>query len=511
MDSTSLTFHAAVLSLRGDGSDSQPHQSEEGLLCFNGEIYEGLESTSPEQSDSRALFRALQETHSLEGIVQIIGSLRGPWALSYFCSRTGKLLFGRDVFGRRCLLVRKTCCGFQLTSVACPESSSKFWEEIPVRGIYVYDVNDSSLSLLEWDHSPTGELFHSFVPCSTLEDVQLLELKIACPIRVPLNRSLGNLELMDDDLAQQLDSLTEKFGDAVESLGVTFRRAVVTRIEKISDRHRDLPIGILFSGGIDSVLIAAFAVQTYPEKKFDLINVAFEHKDSDGVASYQSPDRQSSIAAFEELRVLGGQLRLICVDIPHGEVESAKLDGHIPSLIYPMNSVLDESIGFALWFAARGEGYDFHTKDPHRSLCKVLLVGMGADEQLGGYSRHAASFKERDWTVLLDCIARDIDRISWRNMGRDDRVIGDLSREVRTPFLDENLVAYLNSLPISLKMQLHQNHGAGKKLILRLLAHSMGLKQTALRSKRAMQFGSRFVNSYNKKRKGHESYQRSSE
>ena len=47
----------------------------------------------------------------------------------------------------------------------------------------------------------------------------------------------------------------------------------------------------------------------------------------------------------------------------------------------------------------------------------------------------------------------EIRRISSRNLGRDDRVISDHAREARFPFLDENVVTFLNSLPLHDKVR----------------------------------------------------------
>ena len=43
-------------------------------------------------------------------------------------------------------------------------------------------------------------------------------------------------------------------------------------------------------------------------------------------------------------------------------------------------------LGSAIWFAAQGSGKVDGTE--YMSPCRVLLAGMGIDEQLGGYSRH---------------------------------------------------------------------------------------------------------------------------
>lgn len=175
----------------------------------------------------------------------------------------------------------------------------------------------------------------------------------------------------------------------------------------------------------------------------------------------------------------------------------------ISHLVQPLDTVLDDSIGCAVWFASRGTGWLVTQGEvkPYQSSAKVVLTGIGADEQLAGYSRHRVRFQTRGPEALNREIAMELGRISSRNLGRDDRVIGDHGKEARFPFLDENVVSFLNSLPIWEKANLTLPRGIGEKLILRLAAVELGLTASALLPKRAMQFGSRIAKMENSNEK----------
>ena len=87
---------------------------------------------------------------------------------------------------------------------------------------------------------------------------------------------------------------------------------------------------------------------------------------------------------------------------------------------------------------------------PLISQAKVLLLGMGADEQLAGYARHRTRFRDRGWAGMHRELQLDMQRIWTRNLGRDDRCCSDHGRETRLPFLDERLVSFISALPIEL-------------------------------------------------------------
>lgn len=195
------------------------------------------------------------------------------------------------------------------------------------------------------------------------------------------------------------------------------------------------PVLILFSGGVDSTLIAALAHNSLPPGvPIDLSNVCFD--------SGRSADRAAARAAVLELAAYAPQRqwRLIEVDSSLAQVDC--LAQHIRALLQPAATVMDWNIGSALWLAAKAEGRVWvpvrrttqqtqqqeegcdsvapalgwrlepvdaaagaaaasgadgsssslgaaaSTGCCYRSAARVVLLGHGADEQCGGYGRH---------------------------------------------------------------------------------------------------------------------------
>lgn len=129
----------------------------------------------------------------------------------------------------------------------------------------------------------------------------------------------------------------------------------------------------------------------------------------------------------------------------------------------------------------------------YTSPARVLLVGIGADEQLGGYGRHRTAFETGGAQALRDELARDMHRIWKRNLGRDDRCISAHGKEARFPFLDEAVVAFVRSLPVESLCDLSQPRGVGDKRVLRVAGRQLGLHNCTGLAKRAIQFGSRIA------------------
>ncbi|KFQ25020.1 Asparagine synthetase domain-containing protein 1, partial [Mesitornis unicolor] len=566
-------FSGHVLHLRGLITPQPLQDANNNIFLWNGEVFSGVHVGDLE-NDTEVMFRQLALCSSEADILSLFSSLRGPWSFIYYQASKHSLWFGRDYFGRRSLLWQfsnEVDSVFSLTSVSVYSESGNQWKEVPASGIFKIDLKacaatkSLSLMLFPWRYNCTEKTVEE-ISINALDQVSkdlpnhipLLmnesKLCLRAPV-TPLNKTISeatggcpgtnisninhmvSVETLQGFLAEEhkqkivhqfIDVLNEAVKRRVLSL---FRDEGQQRKEVPSMSSRKAHIAVLFSGGIDSMVIAALSDKHVPlGEPIDLLNVAFMTKEQAKqkgttkkhadwqvqldllcpqesceypddkidarLSCFAVPDRITGRAGLKELEALNPSRTWNFVEINVTLEELKKMRQQcIHHLIYPLDTVLDDSIGCAIWFASRGEGFISNQGElkPYKSPAKVVLTGMGADEQLAGYSRHSLCFRKCGLEGLNKELETDLDRISSRNLGRDDRIISDHGKEARFPFLDEDVVSFLSSLPISEKADLTLPRGIGEKLILRLAAKELGLTASTVLPKRAIQFGSRIA------------------
>ncbi|KFO80593.1 Asparagine synthetase domain-containing protein 1, partial [Cuculus canorus] len=565
-------FSGHVLHLRGLATPQPLEDANSNIFLWNGEIFSGV-PVGDLENDTEVMFRHLTLCSSEADILSLFSSLRGPWSFIYYQASRHSVWFGRDYFGRRSLLWQfsnEVDSAFCLTSVRFYSKSSNQWQEVPACGIFKIDLKacaatkSLSLTLFPWKYSCTEKAAEDIF-INVLDQVSKdfpkhitlvmneSNLCLKAPV-IPLNKTISeasdecpgtniskishmvSVETLQGFLAEEhkkkiVHRLIDILGEAVKKRVLCLFRDEDQKTREVpSMTNRKAYVAVLFSGGIDSMVIAALADRHVPlGEPIDLLNVAFmieEQAKQKGASKKQAnrevqpdllcpresckdldtktgahlscavPDRITGRAGLKELEAINPSRTWNFVEINVTLEELKKMRQQcINHLIYPLDTVLDDSIGCAIWFASRGEGFINNQGEltPYKSPAKVVLTGIGADEQLAGYSRHRVCFRKYGLEGLNKEIEVELDRISSRNLGRDDRIIGDHGKEARFPFLDEDVVSFLNSLPISEKADLSLPRGIGEKLILRLAAKELGLTASTILPKRAVQFGSRIA------------------
>ncbi len=237
-----------------------------------------------------------------------------------------------------------------------------------------------------------------------------------------------------------------------KSLGSYLTNAITKRVP-------DVKFGLLFSGAVDSSLIALILKKLNVD--FRCYTCVFQD-----VNTKEAEDLEYSKKVAEEL-----DLDLEIVNVGLNEVE--KELQNICELI-ESNNVTKVSIALPFYFAC---------KKAREDGIKVILSGLGADDLFAGYERHLKSndINKECYNSLLNIYERDL--------YRDDVITMFYNLELRVPYLDLDLISCALDLDAKYKIK-----GDVNKFILRDLAADYGLrKEIAFRKKRAVQYGSNFL------------------
>jgi asparagine synthetase B (glutamine-hydrolysing) len=241
---------------------------------------------------------------------------------------------------------------------------------------------------------------------------------------------------------------------AKEDLTKQIVRAVQERIPEGTGK-----LGVLFSGGVDSSLIALILKNAGQE--FTCYTLGFKAEDTK-----EPEDVEAACQAAEKI---GVKLKTIILDLEEAETlikKTVKIMGK------ELNNVINIGVGGVVLGCIEMAKHDG---------VKFFFSGLGSEEIFAGYQRHRLSKdrQEECWQGLINMYERDL--------LRDSTLVSSSNVAFLTPFLDEKLMAVAMRVPDKFKM--NEQHS---KLILRQVAEELGLpKEVAWRAKRAAQYGSR--------------------
>jgi asparagine synthase (glutamine-hydrolysing) len=345
----------------------QPQSSFDNriLVSFNGEIYNHVELRR-ELEASGIVFRTESDTEVLASSLRVWGPkalerINGMYAFVAIDAASGEFLAARDPLGVKPLYLIQSATRFLFCSEIRP---------------LLETVDAGAVLLLPPGHLLTRTKFVKFG--SFIAD------------RVKANDHHG---------PAILDGILEK--------------AVHIRVP------RDLPVAMMFSGGIDSTLVAHYARQIRP-------NIPGYFLGDDSSPDYQYAVRYADQTGFDLRRVAVADdnhdtLSLIGDIVAAGETFE-------PSVI---------RLGLCNFLLA---------KRIHNDGFRVMLSGEGADELFAGYPPLELAFADGEDAgnyVREQCLAT----MHKTNLQRLDRFGMRFQIEARQPFLDPTVIAYALSLP----------------------------------------------------------------
>ncbi|MDY6769676.1 MAG: diphthine--ammonia ligase [Candidatus Nanohaloarchaea archaeon] len=230
--------------------------------------------------------------------------------------------------------------------------------------------------------------------------------------------------------------------------------AVADRLrDAVAKRVPDEPIALLFSGGLDSTVLAHLLQDVGAE--FTCYTASIQHGNTAAPR-----DREWAVDVAERCGF----------DLEHVEADLNQVADALPRLADWLSTTSAVKLGVALPFHVALEAADE----------RVAMSGLGAEQLYAGYSRQQGDLNR-------DCLS-GLRSLFHRDLYRDDVVAMRHGAELRVPFLDHSLVRHSLTIPAEQKVR-----DGTRKAVLRPAAEQLGVPEdVAWREKTAAQYGSNF-------------------
>ncbi len=246
------------------------------------------------------------------------------------------------------------------------------------------------------------------------------------------------------------------FREAVE----LYKDALITAVQKRLTGLNESTIGVIFSGGIDSVLIAKLL-----------------QREGKNIICYCTGSDQSGdmIAARSVAKEMGLELKTTIID-------ETMVEDILPEVIRNVeeSGLLQVEVAIPMYLAAKLAAED---------NIRVMFTGQAADELFAGYPWYNDVLREFGYLRLHERLWEDLNYLYTDTLEREDKLTMAHSIELRAPYLDRDVIQ--TAMRISPRLKLEGHEDRLRKRVHRQAAVELGVPSfLSFRAKDPAQSGS---------------------
>jgi asparagine synthase (glutamine-hydrolysing) len=390
------------LAINGPGeSGTQPIHRDGVYMYANAEIYNWEELYNEHGKlhwNTKSDCEIILELYIAFGMSYTCKRLRGEWAFMIYDTRIDTLFAARDCLGKRPLYVGSSTLNNTIGLASEAMALTSDFDSV--------------------HQFPPGH-FHSFI---------LVNYKLEIPtfkfihnykwfnyrFMMPYDETPTNLEI------KEMNTKIDMYATLGRVDILSFINKTVTKAVHERAKMSDVPVGAYLSGGLDSSLVVALAVQVL-DKDMHTFTIGLEGS-------------SDIIAAKKVARFLGIEKNHHVVIVTMKEVTDA-----IPEVVRH-GSTFDMTTIRCLTYQ-----YLLSKYISQKTNIKVLLTGEGADEMCPGYFEFHDQFK-RNNKEFRNLSRRRMKEIYLFDGLRSDRAAAAWGLEVRMPFLDEKVIEIFQNI-----------------------------------------------------------------
>ncbi|TFF91131.1 asparagine synthetase B [Candidatus Thorarchaeota archaeon] len=241
---------------------------------------------------------------------------------------------------------------------------------------------------------------------------------------------------------------------------VAFRGQLSAELTDSFNKVSGQKVGVLFSGGVDSSLVAHLAERHCREVQL--------------YTCYAQGSRDRR-AAQEAADILEQSISFI-------EMDEDLVWSTLPELLYAIERVKRKDVEIAMPFLLA-------SKQARRDGLRLLLSGQGPDELFAGYARYVEMFRRHGHVALEQRLWEDVSSTHDKNIERDELAAAFGGCDLFFPYLSGSFIQSAMAIPARYKIQ--PDKSPERKVIFREMATEMGLDETlARKAKKATQYSS---------------------